>query len=148
MHLSQPKDPIRDVLKAMTGKSPPAFVKGYTCYNLSDKEWDLLQSWAVNNCKPFYLTGIGLLEAAHHQVNEAVSNGNIPDPGYPMGDRVDYIHKQFSALARRHEDLLTQYRVAILAKERHGHLLAQGAAAPAHRKASSKWRMRVSSTRS
>ncbi len=77
-YLARPAHPIRDVLVAMTGKTPPVFVKGYSVYNLTDEQWEELQDWAVNTCRPSWLTGIGLLEAAEHQVQEAVSNGNIP----------------------------------------------------------------------
>jgi hypothetical protein len=149
-YLNSPKDPIRDVLKAMTGKAPPAFVRGYTCHNLPDTKWDALQSWAVNNCKPSYLTGIGLIEAAHQQVDEAVSNGNIPPPGYPCGNRVDFVLKLFRALSKRHGDLLVELRQATIEL---AYKQKEAAACPVEthtrtRGSKKKWRMRVSSTRS
>jgi|SRR6478609_616191 len=83
-YLAQPKDPFRDVLKAMTGKEPPAFVKGYGSRDLTDQQQMELQDWCSSNAEPFWLTGIGLWEAAEQQVKEAVSNGNIPrDPEEP-----------------------------------------------------------------
>ena len=72
------KNPIREVLKATTGKSPPKFVLGYSFENLTDEQFSKLQDWAIVNVKPVWLTGIGLLDAAENQVKEAVSNGNIP----------------------------------------------------------------------
>jgi hypothetical protein len=78
LYLDIPKNPIRKVLKAMTGKRPPKFVKGYNFNNLTDMQRDELQGWAVNNVRSFWLTGIGLIEAAEKQVKEAVDNGNIP----------------------------------------------------------------------
>lgn len=160
MHLSKPKDPIRDVLKAMTGKSPPAFVKGYTCYALSDKEWDLLQSWAVNNCKPSYLTGIGLLDAAHHQVEEAVSNGNIPAPSQAAVDPVVVLLRLLRAVSERQGVLLArlgqanrdqmrqQREKAEATCPKKTHTRSRSSKKATWHKASSKWRMSASSTRS
>jgi hypothetical protein len=64
----------------MTGENPPSFVKGYNFENLSDIEILALQDWAATNVRPYWLTGIGLLDAAEKQVQEAVDNGNIPSP--------------------------------------------------------------------
>lgn len=76
-----PENPIREALKAFTGKEPPAFVRGYDTSGLSDAENQELQYWAVDNAKPKWATGIGLIEAAELLVAEAVANGNIPpDP--------------------------------------------------------------------
>ena len=77
-YLANPKNPIRDVLRAMTGKKPPDYVKGYDFSNLTSAQRDRLQDWAVNNVRPTWLTGIGLIEAAEKQVKEAVDNANIP----------------------------------------------------------------------
>lgn len=78
--------PLRDVLRAFTGREPPAFVREhYDLSQFSDIERDLLHSWCVQHVKPDWATGIGLLEAAELMVHEAVSNGNIPPkpPGPP-----------------------------------------------------------------
>lgn len=77
---SRAASPLREVLAHMTGKKPPKFVRGYTLEDLTEDECWMLQRWAVNNVKPSWLTGIGLLEAAEQQVMEAVSNGNIEPP--------------------------------------------------------------------
>lgn len=77
-YLAMPKRPLWDVLRALTGKRPPPFVKGYTTKGLSDDEIMKLQDWCATNCIPFWGTGIGLLEAAEQMVREAVNNGNIP----------------------------------------------------------------------
>ncbi len=77
-YLAAPKSPLREVLKAMTGKAPPKYVKGYSSTELTEQEQSMLQDWAVNHVRPAWLTGIGLIEAADQQVAEAVSNGNIP----------------------------------------------------------------------
>jgi hypothetical protein len=76
-----PKDPIREVLRAMTGVTPPAFVKGYDCKGLTDAQVQELQDWCATHVRPSWLTGIGLMDAAENQVAEAVSNGNIPPDG-------------------------------------------------------------------
>ena len=81
MYLSQPKDPIREVLRTMTGVEPPEFVRGYDFDNLTDEQHDELQSWCSEHVKPSWLTGIGLMDAAETQVCEAVGNGNIPEEG-------------------------------------------------------------------
>jgi len=73
-----PTDPIRDVLHAMTGENPPTFVKGYGFKGLSDAQMQELQDWCAIHVRPVWLTGIGLMDAAESQVEEAVSNGNIP----------------------------------------------------------------------
>lgn len=113
MYLSQPKNPIRDVLKAMTGRAAPSFVRGYTCDGLSDAQWDILQSWSVNNCRPFYLTGMGLLDAAQQQVDEAVSNGNIPPPPEkPPASRMKFLLVQLEALISRRTYLLEELHKA------------------------------------
>lgn len=77
-YLDMPKNPIRKVLRAMTGKKPPKFVKGYNYNNLTDMQHQELQDWAATNVRPNWLTGIGLIEAAERQVKEAVDNSNIP----------------------------------------------------------------------
>ena len=77
--LAAPKDPIREVLKAMTGKEPPEFVKGYRFKDLSEEQTMALQDWCATNVRPSWLTGIGLMDAAESQVMEAVCNGNIPE---------------------------------------------------------------------
>lgn len=77
----KPKEPLRDMLKWLTGKPAPKFVKGYTYKNLTDEEHMLLQEWAANTLDStpvWWGTGIGLIEAAEKLVEEAVSNGNIP----------------------------------------------------------------------
>lgn len=78
-YLHEPKNPVRDVLEAMTSAKPPDFVNGYDFSDLSDEELSELQDWCVASVKPWYLTGIGLLEAAEKQVLTAIENGNIPD---------------------------------------------------------------------
>ena len=81
-----PKDPIRDVLRAMTQCEPPEFVRGYSLEGLTDMQAQQLQDWACENCKPSWLTGIGVLDAAETQVREAVDNANIPPaPKEPTG---------------------------------------------------------------
>ena len=82
--LSQPEHPIREVLEAMTGQKPPAFVKGYDFKGLTDAQLQELQDWCCIHVKPSWLTGIGLMDAAESQVEEAVSNANIP-PEPPVG---------------------------------------------------------------
>ena len=80
-YLACPEDPIRLVLKAMTGAEPPAFVRGYSFKGLSEDQTAKLQNWCVEHVRPDWLTGIGLMDAAENQVEEAVCNGNIPAEG-------------------------------------------------------------------
>lgn len=84
-YLACPKDPIRLVLKAMTGAVPPTFVRGYNFKGLTDDQTSKLQDWCVNHVRPDWLTGIGLMDAAEEQVREAVDNGNIPPEGAGPG---------------------------------------------------------------
>lgn len=75
----RPPSPLRDVLRAFTGKEPPAFVgEHYDVSQLSDAEKDVLHAWCAQNVRPDWATGIGLMEAAELMVQEAVNNGNIP----------------------------------------------------------------------
>ncbi len=72
-----PEHPLREVLQAMVGKEPPAFVRGYDTSGYSDEEQQALQAWCCSNARPHWLTGIGIIEAAETQIAEAVANGNI-----------------------------------------------------------------------
>lgn len=97
-YLSTPKHPICEILKAMTGKNPPRFLKGYSVYGTTDDEWEKLHTWAVNNCKPCWVTGIAILESAEDQVLEAISNGNIPPE--PETDEIEILNRQITRLSR------------------------------------------------
>lgn len=88
----------------MTGEEPPKFVRGYTTEDLTDSEYEQLQHWAVNNVKPSWLTGIGLLEAADQQVMEAVSNGNIEPP--EEFSRADAVRCTLERLQQRYFETL------------------------------------------
>lgn len=75
-------NPIRAALQAIVGKAPPKWLKGYSTTFGTDAERTELQDW-VNSCaRPFWSTGIGILEAADHIVREAVANANIPPAEY------------------------------------------------------------------
>lgn len=73
------KDPVREVLKSLTGKEPPEFVKGYNFKNLTDHQIILLQNWCVDNVEPRWACGISLMDAAEIFVAEAVGNANIAE---------------------------------------------------------------------
>ena len=73
-----PKNPIRDVLHAMTGKDPPDYVRGYSLKGLTGMQNIEMQEWCASNVRPAWLTGIGLMNAAESQVAEAVTNGDLP----------------------------------------------------------------------
>lgn len=70
-------DPVREVLRAMTGVEPPACVRGHDFKNLTDDQLVQVQDWCVDNVRPIWCTGIGLMDAAERQVEEACGNGNI-----------------------------------------------------------------------
>lgn len=77
----RPKDPIRQVLRRLVGKSPPKFVRGYNYSNLTDVQHAQLQDWVgsnINNTVLYWSTAIGIIEAAENIVAEAVANANIP----------------------------------------------------------------------
>lgn len=111
-----PTSPIRDVLHAMTNHWPPDFVSGYDLSGLSDGEHSELQDWAVKYCKPRYLTGIGLIEAAETMVDEAVSNGNIPPP--PCKMRVTAVIRQIYRQRKRLLELLGTLTKAVAEEEK------------------------------
>ena len=94
-HLSDTTNPLREVLKALTGVEPPVQVSGYK-FKLEDS--DVIQAWAVQHVKPNYLTGIGLMEAAEALVESAVSNGNIPRPPQPTVYRFEVYYASSNSI--------------------------------------------------
>lgn len=79
---AKPKHPIRDALTWLCGKCVPSYVQGYDYSNLTEEQHMELQEWVIWNIdktKIPWSTGIGLIDAAEKIVEEAVSNGNIPD---------------------------------------------------------------------
>jgi hypothetical protein len=83
-YIEKPESPFRDAIKLISGGiEPPDFVRGYSCADLTEDEYQELTTWLLDDGLPevcSWTTGIGLIEAAEHIVNEAVSNGNIPPP--------------------------------------------------------------------
>jgi len=72
------ENPLYDVIKILTGKEPPNFVKGKTSTaELNDEEFLTLQDFCSENAVLNWLTGIGILEAADVLVEESINNGNI-----------------------------------------------------------------------
>ncbi len=87
-HYSQgsPRHPIREVLQRIVGAVPPDFVQGYDYNNLTDTQYESLQSWVLDSLSDsplYWSTGIGILEAAQNIVEEAVINANIPPKTNP-----------------------------------------------------------------
>jgi hypothetical protein len=76
-HFPTPQHPIREVLKALVGKSPPDFVKGHDLKGLTDQQMLALQDWCSLNSRPKWATGLSIIEAAELIVAGAVENGNI-----------------------------------------------------------------------
>lgn len=70
--------PFWEVLKIMTGETPPDFVRGLWGPPEDDGLYYELQCWCAEYCQPEWSTGIGTIEAAAHLVEVAVGNGNIP----------------------------------------------------------------------
>lgn len=72
------KNPLFEALLAITGEKPPEFVKGkFATTDLNGRELDKLQDWCVDNARPSWSTGLGIMEAADTIVIEAIGNGNI-----------------------------------------------------------------------
>jgi hypothetical protein len=72
------KNPLFEALRAITGEKPPEFVRGkFATTDLNDRENDKLQEWCLNNARPHWSTGIGIMEAADTIVIEAIGNCNI-----------------------------------------------------------------------
>jgi len=70
--------PLYEALQAITGQNPPEFTIGkFSVRELTDEEdWEL-QAWCINNARPHWATGSGIVEAAETLVTEAVGNCNI-----------------------------------------------------------------------
>lgn len=57
--------PLRDVLSAMTGETPPIDLTGVRDEGeLNEADCATLLEWASDNAKPEYLTGAALLDTA------------------------------------------------------------------------------------
>lgn len=79
--LYEVEHPLREALKVlMGGKEPPKYVQGYDYSNLTDDQHTHLQDWVNMNLPGTiaWSTGIGVIDAAEHIVEEAVGNANIP----------------------------------------------------------------------
>ena len=111
--------PLREILAQMTGKRPPAFLKGhYTTETLSEGDTERLQNWAIRNVRPSWLTGIGLMDAADSQVHEAIMNGNIPPA--PGETAVISVHWLLIRARLRHDLLLHELAAATEREAREG----------------------------
>ena len=72
------KNPLKDVLSAMTHSYPPDYLNGlFSSDELHEAYYLEFQDWCASNVLPAWATGIGLIEAADKMVLEAVRNGNI-----------------------------------------------------------------------
>jgi len=71
-------NPLAVALQVITGEEPPTYTHGvFSSQELSDENVSDLQDWCSFHARPFWSTGIGVLEAAELIVQEAVDNGNI-----------------------------------------------------------------------
>lgn len=93
-------DPLRAVLKAMTGVEPPACVRGYNFDNLTDDQLVSVQDWCVDNVRPSWCTGIGLMDVAERQVKEAC--GNYCQRGRIVDIKVNFWGRVSGALGTAH----------------------------------------------
>lgn len=70
-------------LKQIAGANPPEFMKTITveqyCHHFGDAPSDELHTWAVDESKLPWCTGMGVIDAAIALVKDSVSNGNIND---------------------------------------------------------------------
>jgi hypothetical protein len=58
MEKEKVENPVYEALLAITGKTPPTFVKGkFSLNGLKDKENEELQEWCMNNARPMWSTG-------------------------------------------------------------------------------------------
>lgn len=72
------KNPYYEALQSITRTEPPEFCKGiFNTSELDDEQIIELQDYCSLSRTLDWGTGIGILEAADHIVEEAVSNGNI-----------------------------------------------------------------------
>lgn len=72
-----PKHPLREALAAVVGKEPPDYVQGFDLKALTDQQQMDLQDWCSLNAKPFWATGLSMIEAAELIVAGAIENNNI-----------------------------------------------------------------------
>jgi hypothetical protein len=75
----KPVDPLSEAIAAIVGERPPLETVGAYCFNdLSESDQSWLQDWCSDQCKPYWGTGLGVIEAAELIVRLAVENANIP----------------------------------------------------------------------
>jgi hypothetical protein len=76
-----PESPFREALRAVTGKEPPDYVRGFGFHHVAEERQDELHSWCAMNASPVWATGTSMIEAAELIVAGAIENANIgPDP--------------------------------------------------------------------
>lgn len=71
--------PMREAIEAITGKTPPDYIKG-AGEELTDDQKQDFQGWCLDNAPRDWMTGLGVWEAAEVLVAGAVENGNIMEP--------------------------------------------------------------------
>ena len=75
------KSPLKESLESILGISVPVNLDGICSFKeLDDNDFLELQDFVCENAKPWWSTGIGILEAAEHIVEEAFANDNINNP--------------------------------------------------------------------
>jgi len=72
------------------GAKPPAFLEQVaSTHELTEEQFDTLQTWAVDEATLSWSTGIGLIDAAMLIVQDAVDNGNIGQDKFERPDDYD-----------------------------------------------------------
>lgn len=69
------QEAIEDLITLFCGRSPPITVERLS--QLSESEFEKLQTFLVNEAELPWLTGIGMLEAIDTLVDEAVGNSEL-----------------------------------------------------------------------
>lgn len=70
--------PLREALIAITGKEPTLNLLNIKHLNeLTPEDQNLLYEWCTQNRRPYWATGLGVLEAAELLVRTAIENANI-----------------------------------------------------------------------
>ncbi len=70
--------PLREALIAITGKEPCLNLLNVKHSNeLTPQEQNHLYEWCTQNRRPYWATGLGVLEAAELLVLTAIENANI-----------------------------------------------------------------------
>ena len=75
----RPANPLAEAIESVVGEPPPLETVGaYRFNDLSQADQEWIQDWCGCRARPYWATGLAMIEAAELIVEQAVENANIP----------------------------------------------------------------------